>query len=107
MNNMKKTIFKTQTEDASPPVTTGTYYSGTYACIGGEVGIISPVLRGSIYYVGDITSPFSVTHVFSDMALTIPIPYNYIRIESIPKHYLTVDTGTGEVVLNQPEGDPC
>jgi len=107
MNNIKKLIFKTQTELSSPPVTTGTYYSGTYACIGGFVNINSPVLRGSIYYVGDLNVPFSVTAVFSDAALTIPIPYTYIRVESTPRHFLTVTTTTGEVVLNEAEGDPC
>lgn len=110
MHNIKKLIFKTQTESTpTPPVNTDTYHYGTYACIGGEVGINSPTPGGDVYYQGDLSIPFpyDVTGVFSDPALTIPIPHSYIRTNSPPRYYITVDTGTGAVSLIQPEGDPC
>jgi len=106
MNNIKKLIFKTQTENETPPVNTSAYYSGTYVCTGGFVDISSPILRGNIYYVGDF-GDLSVTGVFTDPALTIPVPYTYIRTETTPRYFMFVNTTTGSVGSVQGEGDTC
>jgi len=111
MNNIKKLIFKTNNnQEPAPPINTALYYYGTYACTGGVVGINSPTLGGSVYYVGDLSVPFpyDVTAVYSDITLTTPIPHNYIRIDGTPRYFLTVNYPIdGNVTLIQPEGDPC
>lgn len=111
MNNIKKTIFKIQTESTPTPpdVNTDTYQYGTYACKPPFVGINPDpgTYGGNVYYIGDLSIPFDVTGVFSDPALTIPIPHSYIRTNSAPRYYITVNTTTGGVLSIQPEGDPC
>lgn len=106
MNNIKKSIFKTQTENSTPPVNISTYSSGNYLCSGGFVSISSPTPRGSIYYVGDF-GDLSVSGVFINPELTIPVPYDYIRTNTTPRYYMFVNTSTGSVGSVQGEGDPC
>lgn len=107
MNNIQKTIFKTLIEDDIPPDpgARGTYGSGTPLCQGGIATIANFVFRGSIYYVGNLSTG-EVTNMYTDAAMTIPVPYPYIRLNGSPK-YLINFTSPGVVDFYQAEGTPC
>lgn len=85
-----------------PEVNINTYQSGDYACIGGQVGILSAVNRGNVYWIGNLED--NVT-VYTDEFMTIPVPYGYIKVNTSPARYLVLSSGV--IGLAQSEGEPC
>ena len=78
MNNFKKNIFKTRSEETTPLFRLYNILKGTLSCSGGFVNITgtTPLTIYTTQLIGDWVIG---TTLYSDEAMTIPIDATYIK----------------------------
>jgi len=103
MNNFKKNIYRTTTEDTIlPPSFEYSMKVGNYACIGGMYGISSFVFQ-TVY---SNTSPIIVgSLLYDDNTLITPVTFIYAQLTSEGDKF--IDVVDGEVITVWNVGSPC
>jgi len=109
MNNIKKLIFKTQTESITPPTTYSWDVSvGTEICNLGYVDIGGTITTATIYTSVNKDDWDVGTVVYDDIALTIPTSIIFFRSTTggtIGTRYVSLMSGV--VTENVPPMTPC